>query len=213
MNVELLFISPKYLVMKGIRKCWKSDDLSDSDITNDILGEKDKGLIRNIIKFGHTSTLEHSLLTFDVNGISRALLQELSRHRIGVSPSVESTRYTMRKILNEKSKVSDVLVKTGDPVLDTMNIVHMNSIRDYLKRTKERTGEDVPNDIAKYGLVESYMVSEQISFNFRSFGHFIELRDSKRALWEIRDLAQNMLTLIPEDYMIFFEDIANRKGD
>lgn len=213
MNVELLFISPKWLVMKGIRKCWKSEMLSDTDISEDILGEKDQALIRNIIKFGHTSTLEHSLITFDVSGISRAVLQELSRHRVGVSPSVESTRYTLRRILEDSEDVSDHLVKTGDDVIDQMNVAHMNSLADYMRNYKIANGENIPNDISKYSIVESYKVSEQISFNFRSFGHFVELRDSKRALWEIRDLAQNMLTTIPKDYMIFFEDIVNSSGE
>lgn len=198
MKVDLLYISPITLVIRGIRKCWQSNGLSDSDYINDILGEKDKGLLKSIINSKHESTLEHSLLTFDVSGISRALLQELSRHRIGVSPSVESTRYTIKKILN--NNISDCLISTGNAKLDTLNKTHMEQL---LKLIEE---ENLPNDISKYGLVESYKVSEQISFNFRSFRHFVELRTSSRALPEIKTLAFEMVKLLPEKYLILLED-------
>jgi thymidylate synthase (FAD) len=207
MNVDLVFISPKWLVMKGIRKCWKSDGLSDTDISTDTLGPQDKKLIKNIIKFGHTSTLEHSLVTFNVDGISRAVLQELSRHRVGVSPSVESTRYTMNKIINGNEEIDNVLVPCGDMFIDELNRSHMTQLKEYLNDYQKEHNKKLPNDIAKYGLVESYKVSEQISFNFRSLGHFFDLRRSNRALWEIRELADNMLAEIPEDYLLFFEDV------
>ena len=102
MNVELLFVSPKHLVLKGIRTCWQTQEKSDTDPTTDTLGENDKQLLKKIIDLGHSSTPEHSLITYQVNGISRALLQELSRHRVGVSPSVESSRFTFKKILRNQ---------------------------------------------------------------------------------------------------------------
>lgn len=51
-----------------------------------------------IIKAGHESILEHINLTYSIKRISRALLQEVSRHR-HISLSVESTRHTLRKQL------------------------------------------------------------------------------------------------------------------
>lgn len=50
-------------------------------------------LIRMIQSSGHTSTLEHLSYTFAVEGISRALLAQLTRHRVGFSFSVQSQRY------------------------------------------------------------------------------------------------------------------------
>lgn len=201
MKVNLEHISPKYLVVKGIRKCWKSDDKSDSDIATDTLGENDKALVKRIIGHGHLSTFEHSQITFNIDDVSRALLQELSRHRIGVSPSVESTRYTLNRILKGEDKISNTIVMTGNADIDAMNIEHMIRLVHYIRENK------VPNDIAKYGLVEAYKVSEQITFNFRSFREFLKLRLDARALWEIRALAEMMIAQIPDDYMIFFEDI------
>ena len=50
-------------------------------------------LIRMIQSSGHTSTLESISFTFAVEGISRALLAQLTRHRIGTGFSVQSQRY------------------------------------------------------------------------------------------------------------------------
>lgn len=50
-------------------------------------------LIRMIVSSGHTSTLEGITFNFAVEGVSRALLAQLTRHRVGFSFSVQSQRY------------------------------------------------------------------------------------------------------------------------
>jgi thymidylate synthase (FAD) len=195
MQVELLYCSPLYLVVKGIRKCWRSEGKMDSDWEK--LGKNDIKLIHTIIDKGHTSTLEHSLITYELSGISRALLQELSRHRIGVSPSVESTRFTFKKVL-QGDDVEDLLISSGDEDIDNANIQHMKNIKEITLK------KGLPNDVCKYGLVESYKVNQIISFNLRSLMHFYDLRNSKRALKEIRTLANKMVEILPEDYKMFF---------
>ncbi|PEC58431.1 thymidylate synthase (FAD) [Bacillus wiedmannii] len=50
-------------------------------------------LMRHIIASKHTSTLEHITFTFAIEGVSRALLAQLTRHRVGFSFSVQSQRY------------------------------------------------------------------------------------------------------------------------
>lgn len=66
-----------------------------------VCGEADRSLIDRIgNKFKHGSTLEHIVFSFDLRYFSRALLQELSRHRMA-SPSVKSTRYTLKELMKE----------------------------------------------------------------------------------------------------------------
>lgn len=50
-------------------------------------------LIRTIMRSKHVSTIEHISFTFSVEGVSRALLAQLTRHRVGFSFSVQSQRY------------------------------------------------------------------------------------------------------------------------
>ncbi|MGF0002883.1 FAD-dependent thymidylate synthase [Bacillus altitudinis] len=50
-------------------------------------------LFRQIVASKHTSTVEHLTFTFAIEGVSRALLAQLTRHRAGFSFSVQSQRY------------------------------------------------------------------------------------------------------------------------
>lgn len=50
-------------------------------------------LIRHIVRSKHLSTLEHLTFTFAIEDVSRALLAQLTRHRVGFSFSVQSQRY------------------------------------------------------------------------------------------------------------------------
>ena len=225
MKVELLHNTPLWVCAKAIRKCWASEDKSDSyynvtwgdsiplsecDIsTSDkeaiITGDKDKELINRVgNKNKHKSTLEHLVYTFDIDGISRACLQELARHRIA-SYSVKSTRYTLKE-LKEADKMKHFLVLTGNTELDYANI-------DYLLLLKNKLlAGSIANDVAKYMLPEAYKTSLVMTINARSLQNFIELRSSKSALWEIQNLAKAMYDAIPEEHKYLFEDYIN-KGD
>lgn len=55
-------------------------------------GKEGARLMNHIVKSGHTSTLEHIHFAFAVEGVSRALLAQLTRHR-QLSFSVQSQRY------------------------------------------------------------------------------------------------------------------------
>ncbi len=60
------------------------------------------------IKERHESILEHINLTFSINGLSRACLQELARHR-HISLSVESTRHTLKKKLENEEEIEKTI--------------------------------------------------------------------------------------------------------
>ena len=88
-NINLNY-TPLNIYSHAIRTCWQSFEKGDNG------GEKDVELIERVgNKFKHASTLEHLSYNFYIQGISRALLQELARHRVA-SLSVKSTRYTLK---------------------------------------------------------------------------------------------------------------------
>jgi thymidylate synthase (FAD) len=200
MNIELMYVTPLVLVMDGIRTCWKTINKSDSERVGDVLGTADANLLRMIIKKDHTSTLEHSLVTYSVSGISRAVLQEVSRHRVGVSPSVESTRYTLGRLL-AGARPESLIVRTGDVEFDEFLEMYMGAFQEYLQT------HDLPNDVAKYGIPEAFKTNQILTFNFRSLRHFYKLRTSTRALAEIRELAHTLVNILPRKYQILFEDL------
>lgn len=182
----------------AIRTCWQSFDKSDHG------GEKDLELIDRVgNKFKHASTLEHLNYTFFIQGISRALLQELARHRVA-SLSVKSSRYTLKELKSEepfstdhKERAKKYLVFTGEEIVDEMSIKALENLRVVLN-------SGVSNDKAKYCLPESYKTELTWTVNARSLQNFLTLRSDKSALWEIQDLARNLYQILPEDHKYLF---------
>ena len=94
-KITLLNHTPLWVCSNAIRTCYQSFEKGDKG------GEKDKELIERVgNKMRHASTLEHLFYNFYIEGISRACLQELARHRIA-SLSVKSTRYTLKELRDE----------------------------------------------------------------------------------------------------------------
>jgi thymidylate synthase (FAD) len=193
MVVRLLHYTPLWVIDKAIGKCWDSQK---SKVDTDRMyrvGNKHK----------HSSTLEHVLYNFDIDGISRACLQELARHR-HTSLSVKSTRYTLKE-LKEVDEVDSFFVHTEDTLvnLQTHNV---------LKGVQRLLKEGISNDIVKYSLPEAYKTSLVWSINMRSLQNFLELRTSSAALPEIRELAKEIFNKLPESHKFMLEEFVNNDG-
>jgi len=223
MKVRLKHYTPLHICSDAIRKCWASEGKSDSHCYTDghkkITGIKDKELIERIgNKYKHASTLEHLVYNFEIIGVSRALLQELARHRMA-SPSVKSTRYTLKELKNEEPFIikglgepgiryeiaKNYLVFTGDEDIDKCSVVALENLRRMLVDGKS-------NDIAKYCLPESYKTELSWTINARSLQNFLNLRSSSAALWEIRNLAQALYDSLPEEHKYLFTHCVPNKS-
>lgn len=200
MEVKLLNFTPLWVCSNAIRTCWQSFDKGDNG------GEIDKELIDRVgNKFKHASTLEHLHYNFYIKGISRALLQELARHRMA-SLSVKSTRYTLKELKKESEfKIGDFenasryIVLTGNEMVDNYSIQALENIRLILNKINTL-------DIAKYALPECYKTELTWSINARSLQNFLHLRTSKSALWEIRNLAYEIYNSLPDEHKFIFEE-------
>jgi thymidylate synthase (FAD) len=187
----------------GSYQCPQCDRIINFPNLPTTIGINDKKLIERVgNKFKHQSILEHINFTFKIRGVSRALLQELSRHRLA-SPSVESTRYTLKKLKSIKSPNLDILreylVLTGISTIDTANITQLERLIEILK-------SEVSNDLVKYSLPEAYKVNLQWTINMRSLQNFLYLRSDKSALWEIRQLARSIYEAVPNEYKYLLVD-------
>jgi len=209
MKVTLLHNTPLWINAHGARTCWDSGDKSDSvESEFGICGIKDAELIDRVgNKFRHGSILEHVSYNFYIEGVSRALLQELARHRIA-SLSVKSTRYTLKELKEEQDFIhckSDMkraekyIVLTGNDKVDMMSFFALENLQTILK-------DGISNDIAKYCLPESYKTELTWTINMRSLQNFLSLRSDKSALWEIRDLANAVYDALPEDHKYMFKE-------
>lgn len=168
------------------RSCYQSWDVPNpATATN-------HGYMANIIDHGHFSVLEHATASFYVEGVSRALLAELTRHR-HASFSVESQRYVdysdtepvippaMRGTFLEESlreEYDRALVNYADYVND---LKHLGYSR---KEAREAARAVLPNCAP---------VSMVISGNMRAFRDILFKRYSKHADAEVRELATELL--------------------
>jgi len=206
MEVTLMHYTPLNVCAHAIRTCWQSFDKSDNG------GEVDRALIDRVgNKYKHASTLEHLCYNFFISGISRALLQELARHRMA-SLSVKSTRYTLKELKNiepfredDFEGASKFIVLTKDNRVNRASIKALNNLQALLK-------EGISNDIAKYALPESYKSELTWTINARSLQNFLTLRSSKSALWEIRELSYKIFEALPHDHKYLFEECIEDRG-
>lgn len=203
MQVTLLNHTPLQVCSHAIRTCWQSFERGDNG------GEKDLELIDRVgNKFKHASTLEHLHYNFYIQGISRACLQELARHRM-TSLSVKSTRYTLKELKDEVeftysaeniNRIQKYIVFTKNEAVDKASTIALENLRIIIKNG------GISLDIAKYCLPECYKTELTWSINARSLQNFLSLRSSKSALWEIRNLANLIYNNLPQEHKFIFED-------
>lgn len=167
---------------------------------NHHIGKKDFELIIRVgNKLKHKSVLEQVVLFWEIDGISRACLQELVRHRTA-RLTVKSTRYTLKGLRNEKpflpnedglNRAKKYIVLHN--VLAKGQIEQLDIVRRYLLA-------GLANDTVKMCLPESFKTKLQWQIDMRNFQNFLELRLAKDAHWEIRKLAYELYSSLPDGY-------------
>lgn len=119
----------KIVALTSIRTCYSPNKPSEiaslewdkyfnKEATDGFRGSDADRLIRQIFSSKHTSTLEGVSYTFAIEGVSRALLAQLTRHRVGFSFSVQSQRY-VKFGSDDKSGGFDYIVPDSVKKTDT----------------------------------------------------------------------------------------------
>lgn len=95
MNVKLISntANPEIVVASAAKLCYSSSNID--DLINNLTENNIKGFIQTLADMGHESPFEHISFTFGVEGVSRVLEQQLTRHRLA-SYSIQSGRYVER---------------------------------------------------------------------------------------------------------------------
>ncbi|MDR2201325.1 MAG: FAD-dependent thymidylate synthase [Clostridiales bacterium] len=147
---------------------------------------------------GHLSTFEHASFTFALTGVSRALLAQITRHRIA-SFSVRSQRYVDQSDFNyvlpegiKNLPNADELIKKFDGQMRTIALWY-GEWRGLLGGGGEKTNED-----ARFVLPNACETQLIVTMNARELLHFFSLRCCNRAQWEIRSVAWQMLRAASE---------------
>ena len=161
-------------------------------------GAKDgmKALL-HAIDSGHDSLLEHEKFTFHVEDVSRVLLAQLTRHRIA-SYSVRSQRYcgaTLDYVIPRTIYEDDELMADLYRALNASEAFYTKAVN-----------KGVPAEDARYFTFQAGITELVVTMNIRELRHFLSLRCCRRAQWEIRELADEMLRQAREVLPEFFKD-------
>lgn len=193
------------IALSAIRTCYSPNEPSKiinlegnkyfgSTATDGESGTEADRLIRHIVNSGHTSTMEHINFTFSIEGVSRSLLAQLTRHR-HFSYSVQSQRY-VKFGSNDKSEGFDYVIpdsindlnETGEK-LTTYNHL-MSIIQDTYDKLREA---GVPAEDARYILPNSATCNLVFTGNLRSILEFYNKRKKgTHAQAEIQNLAESI---------------------
>lgn len=151
---------------------------------------KDGRIMKACYKSGHQSVLEFAQFTFHITGVSRALLAQLTRHRIS-GFAVRSQRYT-----NEDGfdfVVPPTISKNKEALLEYYDI--MKHTRQSYKKLQDL---GVPNEDARMVLPNACETVLEYTANTRSLINFFNERLCTRAQWEIRELAKKIKQVVEE---------------
>lgn len=152
--------------------------------------------LQGALSSGHESVVEHASFTFQVTGVSRVLLAQLTRHRLA-SFSVQSQRYC-------GVKPEFVVPKT---IRDAgYEAKYLRQCENAYEMMVCMIKDGVPAEDARYIIPQGVTCNLIVTMNVRELRHFFALRCCNRAQWEIRELADEMLRICYRKARALFQD-------
>ncbi len=192
---------PERVIAAAARLCYSAD-------TEEIFLQEPKAarqLVRQLRSWGHLSPLEHAAFTFYLEGVSRAMTHQLVRHRIA-SYSQRSQRYVKEGDFDYivPPKLGGKSVLFGEVRIDAEAFFRqtMEMIGDRYRALDEALGggEESGHEDARYVLPNACESKIFVTMNARELLHFFGERLCNRAQWEIRQVADQMLSLVRSAY-------------
>jgi thymidylate synthase (FAD) len=210
-RVELLGYTPmpEHIIASAAKLCYSPSSIK--ELRDGLTDEKAASFVDMLAEIGHHSPTEHAVFTFGIEGVSRALLAQITRHRIA-SYSVQSQRYVREKSFEyivppEIQDIPEALELFKKAMEDDQScydrlteILKEKHTRDLIssgipEKEAARAAEKKAIEDARYVLPNACATKLIVTFNARSLHNFFTLRCCNRAQWEIRALAEEMLKL------------------
>jgi thymidylate synthase (FAD) len=206
MKVKILAHTPEpeKLIAAAAKLCYSSSQVD--EIMGNLTDEAVEKFLTKLVDMGHESPIEHVSFTFMIDGVSRALLAQITRHRLA-SFSVRSQRYVNENSFDyvippEITKDNYLRRKFVDKV-EIMNDAYNYIVGSLM--TQGRTREQAQED-ARFALPNACATSIVMTMNARELMHFFNKRCCNRAQWEIRSVADEMLRQCKEVAPILFKN-------
>lgn len=212
LKVELISYTPEpeKTITAAAKLCYSSADID--EIRENINCENTARFVEMLSNIGHESPMEHVSFTFGIQGVSRAFLAQLTRHRIA-SYSVKSQRYVnenmfeyvippeIENIPQAKSEFIKAMEEDQKHYENITSILKEKHIKTFMDKGIEETkannmAEKKAIEDARFVLPNACETKIICTFNARSLKNFFAHRCCNRAQWEIRQVAIEMYKIV-----------------
>lgn len=204
--------NPEKLIAAAAKLCYSASSID--TVMGGLTDEKAADFVQMLAAMGHESPLEHVTFTFGLEGVSRSLLAQITRHRIA-SFSVQSQRYVREKafsfvtppeIAADKQameiyqKAMDDAIAAYDALADLLKQKHAARLmaEGVEEKAARRQAEKMAIEDARFVLPNAADTQMILTMNARSLYNFFHHRCCNRAQWEIRAVAKEMLRQVSE---------------
>ncbi len=204
--------NPEKTVASAAKLCYSSSTIM--DLYDGLTDEKAADFVEMLSEIGHESPIEHASFTFGIEGVSRAFLAQITRHRMA-SYSVKSQRYVKEgafefvtppevagdDVALETYKESMRLAQEAyDKIAEILTEKHTKAFIEQGKdeKTAARLASKKAIEDARFVLPNACETKMVVTMNARSLLNFFRHRCCNRAQWEIQDVANQMLLLVKE---------------
>lgn len=200
---------PEKTVAAAAKLCYSPASIE--TLQENLTQEKAQSFVEMLASIGHESPIEHASFTFGIEGVSRAFLAQITRHRIA-SYSVQSQRYVREKQFEyivppeiaADAQASGLFRQSMEQIQSSYDRLaalledrHRTSLMAEGVPEKEaaRKAEKLANEDARFVLPNACTTKMIVTMNARSLLNFFSHRCCRRAQWEIREAADQMLAL------------------
>ena len=178
------------------------------ELTEEKIGRVPK-LLTMLASEGHHTPFEKSSLHFLVT-VDQATHIHLLKHRIGVSINGESARY--KELKEDKMYIPYDWSNTWHFKLKEYTEQGNKLYHEALEYFTPILGRKRAKESARFFKTFNSQITMDLMFNWRSFAHFQQLRNSEHAQVEVRQLAQDMLDQVKNIEGNPFEHTINAFG-
>ena len=211
---------PEKLVAAAAKLCYSSS--SPQTLMDGLTLEKTESFLEMLQTIGHESPVEHVSFTFGIEGVSRSLLAQITRHRIA-SYSVQSQRYVREKDFQyvtppEIAAIPEALElyeqtmaqigESYDRLAAMLKQKHTGTLmaEGLDEKAAARKAEKMAIEDARFVLPNACDTQMVVTMSARSLLNFFRHRCCNRAQWEIREVAYQMLSLVYEVAPTLFQN-------
>lgn len=221
-NVKLIAHTPEpeKVVASAAKLCYAASDIE--TLMDGLTPEKTEAFLEKLASLGHSSPTEHASFTFGIEGVSRAFLAQVTRHRIA-SFSVQSQRYVrltdfkyvippeIEEVPEAKAKFIEAMNDDAAQYLELVKSLETKHAAKFMaegmdEKAAKAKASKIANEDARFLLPNACETKMIMTMNVRSLHNFFKLRMCNRAQWEIKAVAEEMFKLCYAVSPILFKD-------